>query len=84
MAQHHHPPSPPPPPQMPYPTCNSYAPYCDVICGPSGLTIFFDIISQTACFSEKKVIEHKMAHPSICPSIRMEQLGSQWADFDET
>ena len=28
-----------------YPTCNSYAPYCDVICGFSGSTIFFDIIS---------------------------------------
>jgi hypothetical protein len=28
-----------------YPACNSYAPYCDVICGPSGSTIFFDIVS---------------------------------------
>jgi hypothetical protein len=28
-----------------YLPCNAYAPYCDVICGPSGSTIFFDIIS---------------------------------------
>ena len=28
-----------------YPACNSYAPYCDVICGPSGSNSFFDIIS---------------------------------------
>ena len=27
------------------PACNAYAPYCDVICGPSGFTIFFEIIS---------------------------------------
>jgi hypothetical protein len=27
-----------------YPACNSYAPYCDVTCGPSGSTIFFDVI----------------------------------------
>ena len=26
-------------------TCNSHAPYCDVICSLSGSTIFFDIIS---------------------------------------
>jgi hypothetical protein len=28
-----------------YPACNSCAPYSDVIFGPSGSTIFFDIIS---------------------------------------
>ena len=28
-----------------YPACNAYAPYCDVICGPSSPTTFFDIIS---------------------------------------
>jgi hypothetical protein len=28
-----------------YPSFNAYAPYCDVIHGPSGSTIFFDIIS---------------------------------------
>jgi hypothetical protein len=28
-----------------YPACNAYAPYCDVICGPSISTTFFDIIS---------------------------------------
>jgi hypothetical protein len=27
------------------PTCNAYAPYCDVNCGPSVSYIFFDIIS---------------------------------------
>jgi hypothetical protein len=28
-----------------YPTCNSYMPYYDVICGPPCSAIFFDIIS---------------------------------------
>ena len=28
-----------------YPARNAYVPYCDVICGPSGPAIFFDIIS---------------------------------------
>jgi hypothetical protein len=41
-----------------YPACNSYVPYCDVICGPSVYTTFFNIISYTVLFSEK-VIEHK-------------------------
>ena len=27
------------------PACNAYAPYCGVICGPSGSTKFFDVIS---------------------------------------
>ena len=35
-----------------YPTFNAYAPYCDVICGSSGSTIFFDIISITARYSK--------------------------------
>ena len=28
-----------------YPARKSYIPYCDVICGPSGSTSFFDLIS---------------------------------------
>ena len=28
-----------------YPTFKAHAPYCDVICGLSGTTTFFDIIS---------------------------------------
>ena len=28
-----------------YPACKAYVPCCDVICGPSGSNIFFDIIS---------------------------------------
>jgi hypothetical protein len=30
---------------LPYPAFNAYAPYFDVICGPSGSTTFFDTIS---------------------------------------
>jgi hypothetical protein len=30
---------------LPYPARKAYSPYCDVICGPSVSTIFFDIIS---------------------------------------
>ena len=37
-----------------YPACNLYAPYCDVICGRSGCSIFFDIILEKAQFSGKK------------------------------
>jgi hypothetical protein len=36
------------------PARNAHAPYCDVICGPSVSTTFFDIISQTVRFSEKR------------------------------
>jgi hypothetical protein len=36
-----------------YPACNSYAPYCDVICGLCG-TSKFVIISWTARFPKKK------------------------------
>jgi hypothetical protein len=43
-----------------YPTCNLYAPCCDVICGPSGSTMVFDTISYTARFSGKKVTKYKM------------------------
>ena len=31
--------------RLAYYAFNSYAPYSDVICGPSGSSIFFDIIS---------------------------------------
>jgi hypothetical protein len=41
------------------PACNAYAPYCDVICGPSVSATFFDIVINGAIFG-KKVIQHKM------------------------
>ena len=42
-----------------YPVCKQHVPYCRFICGLSGSTTFFDMISQTARFS-KKATEHKM------------------------
>ena len=36
-----------------YRAFNAYAPYCDVICGSSCSTIYFDIISSMARFSER-------------------------------
>jgi hypothetical protein len=44
------------------PARNAYAPYCDVISDPSVSTTFFDIISETVRFSErkKKAIEYQM------------------------
>jgi hypothetical protein len=38
-----------------YPACNAYAPYCDVIYGPSGSTIFFDIIFINGAIFRKKL-----------------------------
>ena len=40
------------------PACNAYAPYCDVIRGPSVSTMF-SILSHKRCHFSKKVIEHK-------------------------
>ena len=42
-----------------YAACNAYAPYCDVMFGPSGSTTCFDIISQRARFSGKKSLNVK-------------------------
>jgi hypothetical protein len=39
-----------------YPACDSYAPYCDVICGPSGSTT----LSHKWHDFRKNIIEHKM------------------------
>ena len=36
------------------------APYCDVICGPSGHTTFFVIMSYKGLFSGEQFIEHKV------------------------
>ena len=36
-----------------YPARNAYAPCCDVICGPSGSTTFFDILINGAIFGKK-------------------------------
>ena len=42
-----------------YPACNAYAPSYDVIYGSYSSTKCFDIISYTAPFSEKKLLNMK-------------------------
>jgi hypothetical protein len=42
-----------------YPACKGHAPYYIVICGLSGSTIFYRIISQMALFSGKKLLNTK-------------------------
>jgi hypothetical protein len=42
-----------------FPACKAHASYYSVICGQSGSTIFFDIISYKARYP-RKVIKHKM------------------------
>jgi hypothetical protein len=43
-----------------YPACNACAPYCDVICGPSGSTTFFRHYLVNFALLGGKVIEYKM------------------------
>ena len=44
---------------LPSPVWNSYAPYCDIICGPLVSTTFCDIIYSTARFSKKMLLNVK-------------------------
>jgi len=37
-------------------------------------------LGELAKLREKKILT---SSPSVCPSVRMEQLGSHWADFHE-
>jgi hypothetical protein len=43
-----------------YPACNCYAPYCDVIRGPSGCTTFFFSLSYKRRDFRKNVTEHNV------------------------
>jgi hypothetical protein len=45
--------------RLAYPACNSHPPRCDVICGPNGSTVFFNIISWRHNFRITSY-EHKM------------------------
>jgi len=42
-----------------YPACNTHAPYYVVICGLSGSTVFFPIISKSVDDSEGKLLDIK-------------------------
>jgi hypothetical protein len=41
------------------PACNAYAPYCDVICGPSVSITFFDSLINGAIFGKKEFLNIK-------------------------
>ena len=43
-----------------FPECNVHVPYYIVICGPSGRTLFFQIVSLKSMIFEKKITENKM------------------------
>jgi hypothetical protein len=42
-----------------YPACKSYEPYCDVICGPSGSTMFFWHYLMNGAIFGKRANERK-------------------------
>ena len=52
-----------------YPACNAHAPCCVVICGLSGPTTFFDIISIKGTIFGKKVTEDKMCVLTFSASL---------------
>ena len=52
-----------------YPECSAHAPYCIVICGLSGGTVFFSLCPKRLDFRGKKVIEHTMGVLIISPTF---------------
>ena len=42
------------------PACNAHAPYCEVICSPSGSPPTFSMLSHKRCDFRRKVIKHKI------------------------
>ena len=62
-----------------YRACTLYAPYCDVICDPTGSTTS-STLSYKRTTSEKKIIEHKMCVlilPTIVSKIFLSLRGIQ-------